>query len=134
MKDSMPLDCFGYRLAMTKGVRLKSHLQLLTSNFNVIASECNERGNQPSMNTRHVWLLNTVDCFANARNDKWQCAFNRTRQYHNSSRLLDTHAPMRPFAHGGENRVPFALERGGDILNRCAVIEQNLEQCAAWQL
>ena len=130
MKDSMPLDCFGYRLAMTKGVRLKSHLQLLTSNFNVIASECNERGNQPSMNTRHVWLLNTVDCFANAHNDNGIL----THQYHNSSRLLDSHAPMRPFARGGENRVPFALERGRDILNRCAVIEQNLEQRAAWQL
>ena len=41
------VDCFGYRLAMTKGVRLKSHLQLLTSNFNVIVSEQRERGNQP---------------------------------------------------------------------------------------
>ena len=81
-----------------------------------------------------LWDSLHVDCFANARNDKWQCAFNRTHQYHNSSHLLDSHAPMRPFARGGENRVPFALERGGDILNRCAVIEQNLEQCAAWQL
>ena len=36
----------------------------------VIASERRERGNQPFMNTRHVCLSNTVDCFAYARNDK----------------------------------------------------------------